>query len=76
MTCKNKRYKWYNYCNNGNGDWGFLWKDVHEEWKNKQGKKPSVIFYNPSNNALIYFSYIINTNKDSTEEEAKVGYDG
>ena len=54
MTRNNKKYKWYTSCNNGQGAWGFHWKDVHEEWKNKQGKNPSVHFSNPVNNALIY----------------------
>ena len=44
MTCDNKKYKWCTYCNNGQGAWGFQWKDGHEEWKNKQGKKPYLHF--------------------------------
>ena len=43
--------------------------------KNKQGKKPSVCFSNPSNNALIYCSYLMTTNEESTEEESKGGDD-
>ena len=75
MTCNNKNYKWCNSCNNGNGAWGFNWKDGHEEWKNKQGKKPSVRFSNPDTNAVIYCSYLMTTSEDSKEEEAKYGDD-
>ena len=39
MTCNNKKYKWCTSCNNGNGTWGFHWKDGHDEWKNYQGNK-------------------------------------
>ena len=75
MTRNNKKYKWCTSCNNGQGAWVFHWKDGHEEWKNKQGKKPSVRFSNPANNALIYCSYIITTNEDYKEEESKGGDD-
>ena len=47
MTRNDKKYKWCTSCNNGKGAWGFHWKDGHEEWKNKQGKKPSGRFSNP-----------------------------
>ena len=40
-----------------------------------QGKNPSVRFSDPSNNTVIYSSYIMNTNEESTEEEQKVGDD-
>ena len=63
MTHNNKKYKWCNSCNNGQDAWGFHWKDGHEEWKNKQGKKPSVRFSNPANNALIYCSYLMTTSE-------------
>ena len=43
--------------------------------ENNQGKKPSVCFSNPANNALIYCSYLMTTNVDSMEEEAKGGDD-
>ena len=33
MTRNNKKCKWRTYCNNGQGAWGFDWKDGHEEWK-------------------------------------------
>ena len=75
MTCNNKKYKWCNYCNNGQGAWGFNWNDGHEEWKNKQGKKLSVCFSNPTKNSVIYCSYLMTTNEDSTEEEQKGGDD-
>ena len=57
------------------GAWGFHWKDGHKEWKNKQGKKPSVHFYNPANNTVIYCSYLMVTSEESTEKEAKCGDD-
>ena len=75
MTQKNKKYKWCTSCNNGQGAWGFHWKDGHEEWKNNQGKKPSARFSNPTNNALIFWPYLITTNEESMEEEAKGGDD-
>ena len=67
------KYKWCTSYNNGQGTWGFHWRDGHEEWKIKQGKKPSVHFSNPANNAVIYFSYLMTTSEESTEEEAKGG---
>ena len=44
MTRNYKKYKWCTSFNNGKGAWGFHWKYGHEEWKNKQGKKPYVHF--------------------------------
>ena len=38
MNRNNKNYKQCTSFNNGQGAWGFHWKDGHEEWKNKQGK--------------------------------------
>ena len=70
MTRNNNNYNQCNYYNNGQGSWGFHWKDIHEEWKNKQGKKPSVRFSNPVTNTVIYCSYPMTTSEDSTEEEA------
>ena len=75
MTRNNKKYKWCISCNNGQGAWVFHWKYGHEEWKNRQGKNPSVHFSNPANNAVIYCSYLITTSEESMEEEAKVGDD-
>ena len=75
MTCNNNKYKWCISCNNGEGAWGFHWKDGHEEWKNMQGKKPSVRFSNPANNAVIYCSDLMTTSEESMEEETKGGYD-
>ena len=75
MTRKNKKYKWCISCNNGKGAWVFHWKDGHKEWKNKQGKNPSVHFYSPDNNAVIYCSYLMNTSENSIEEEEKGGDD-
>ena len=43
--------------------------------KKKQGKKPSVRFSNPANNAVIYCSYLITTSEELIEEEAKGGDD-
>ena len=71
MNRNNKKYKWCTSCNNGQGEWGFHWKNGHEECKKKQGNKPSVSFSNPANNTLIYCSYLMNTNEDSTEEGKK-----
>ena len=75
MTLNNKNYKWCNSFNNGQGEQEFHWKDGHEERKSNQGKNPSVNFSNPSTNALIYFSYLMTTSEESTEEEAKGGDD-
>ena len=75
MTRNSKKYKWCISCNNGQGAWGFHWKDGDEGWKNKQGKKPSVRFSNPSNNAVVYCSYLMTTSEESIEEEAKGGDD-
>ena len=71
MICNNKKYKWCIYCNHCQSAWIFHWKDGHKEWKNKQGKKPSVSFSNPANNAVIYWSYLIITSEESIEEEVK-----
>ena len=75
MTCNNKKYKGRTSWNNGQGEWVFQWKDGHEEWKIKQGKKPFFRFYNPSTNAVIYCSYLMTTSEESTEEEPKSGDD-
>ena len=72
MNRNNKKYKWCTSCNNGQGAWRFHWKDVHEEWKGKQGKNPSVRFSNPATNVVIYCSYLITTNEDSMEGKEKV----
>ena len=71
MTHNDNKYNWCTYCNNVQGAWGFHWKDGNEEWKNKQGKNPYVIFSIPAKNVLIYCSHLITTNDDSTEEEQK-----
>ena len=55
MTRNKKKYKWCTSCNNCQGAWGFHWKDGHEEWENKQDKKPFVHFSNPSTNTVIYY---------------------
>ena len=57
------------------GAWGFHWKDGHEEWENKQGKKPSGRFSKPATNAVINCSYLMTTSDNSIEEEAKGGDD-
>ena len=75
MKRNNKMNKCCKYCNNGQGAWIFHWKDGHEECKIKQSKKPSVCFFNVATNAVIYCSYLMNTNEKSTEEEAKGGDD-
>ena len=68
MTHNNNKYKWRTSLNNGNGAWGFQWKGGHDEWKTKQGKKSYIRFSNPSNNAIIYCSYLMTTSQESTEE--------
>ena len=68
MTCNDKKYKWCTSCNNGKGVWGFHWKDGHEEWKIKQGKKPSGRFSNPATNAVIYCSYLMITSDNYIKE--------
>ena len=75
MTRNNKKYKWCTSCNNGQGAWGFHWKDGHEECKIKQVKKPYIRFSDPATNAVIYCSCLMTTNEESIEEETKVGYD-
>ena len=42
MKRNNKKYKWCTSSNNGNGAWGFHWKDSHKECKIQQGKKPAI----------------------------------
>ena len=69
MTQNKKQYKRCTSCNNVQGAWGFHWKDGHEQWGNKEGKKPSVRFSNPATNAIIYCSYLMTTSEDSMEEE-------
>ena len=59
--------------NNGQGAWGFQWKDGHEEPKVKQGKNQYVCFSNPSTNAVIYCYYLMTTSEESTEEQPKGG---
>ena len=75
MNRDNKKYKWCISCNNGQGAWGFHWKDGHEEWKNKQGKKASGRFSKPAKNAVIYCSYLMSTSEESMEEESQGGDD-
>ena len=75
MTRNNNKHKLCISCNNGQGAWGFHWKDGQEEWKNKQGKKPYVHFFNPANNAVIYCSHQMTISEESIEEEAKGGED-
>ena len=66
MAHNDKKYKWCTYCNNVNDAWGFHWKDGHDEWKNKQGKKSSACFPNSATNAIIYCSYLMITREYST----------
>ena len=75
MTRNDKKYKWCTSYNNGQGAWGFHWKDGNQEWKIKQGKKPSVHFSNPATNAVVYFSYLMSTGEELIEEESKGGDD-
>ena len=73
ITRNDKKYKWCTSYSNGKGAWGFHWKDGHEEWKTKQGNKPSGRFPNPATNAIIYRSYLMTTGEESIEEEVKGG---
>ena len=57
MTRNNKKYKWCISCNNGQGAWGFNWKDYHRERKEKQVKNKLVQFSDSATNAVIYCSY-------------------
>ena len=66
MNRNNKKYKWCTSCNNGQGAWVFHWKDVHNEWGNKSGKKSSVHFSNPDTNHVMYCSYLMTTSEEST----------
>ena len=72
MTRNNNIYKWFAF-NNDNGSWGLYWKDGHDEWKNKPGKKSYVLFSNPAKKTIIYCSYLMTTSDDYTEEEEKCG---
>ena len=75
MTRNNKKYKWWTSCNNGQGAWVFHWKDGREECKTNQGKKLSIRFTNTSTNAVIYYSYLMTTSEESTEDKPKGGDD-
>ena len=68
MTRNDNKYKWCTSCNNGKGAWGFHWKNGYEEWKIKQGKKPSGRFSNPATNAVIYCSYLMTTSENYIKE--------
>ena len=68
MTHKNKKYKWCISYNNGQGTWGFLWKDDHREWKEKQAKNKVVQFSDSATNAVIYCSYPMTTSENYIEE--------
>ena len=63
MIHNNNMYKGCTSFDNGNVAWGFHWKVGHDEWENKQGKKSSVRFSNPDNNAIIYWSYLMNNSE-------------
>ena len=63
MTHNNKKYKWCISCNNGQGAWGFHWKDDHKEWKEKQAKNKLVQFSDSATKALIYCSYPMATSE-------------
>ena len=71
MNQNKNNYKCCTSWNNDNCAWGFHWKYVHDEWKNKQGHKSSVRFANPTTNERIYISYLMNTSEDSKKEEEK-----
>ena len=56
MTHNNKKYKWCISCNNGQGTWGFHWKDGHRWWKENQVKNKLVQFSDSATYAVIYCS--------------------
>ena len=64
MTRIKKKYKWCTSWNNGQGIWGFHCTDIHEECKDKQGKKSSLHFSNPATNHIMCCSYLMTTNED------------
>ena len=57
MNRNNKKYKWCTSYNNGNGAWGFHWKDGHEDWKNNQGKIVYFHFANYTTNNLLILTH-------------------
>ena len=61
--------------NNDICEWGFNWKDLHKEWKQKQESQKSVRFPDSATNAIIYCSYLMTTSEEYMEEEDKGGYD-
>ena len=62
MNRNNKKYKWCISCNNGQGAWGFHWKNGHEEWKIKQGKTDDMITYGLlAQESLREYSNIVNS---------------
>ena len=63
MNRNNTKYKWHTSYNNVQGSWGFHWKDGHKEWKDKLSKNPYASFSNPTNNAVIYCSYLMTTSE-------------
>ena len=76
MNRRKKIYKWCTSYNDGNDACGFHWNGGNDEWKNKQGKKSYVRYSNPATNAIIYWSYLMNTiEEESIEEEVKSDYD-
>ena len=48
MNLNKNHYKWCNYCNDGNGAWGYNWKVGQREWKENQAKDKSVHFADPA----------------------------
>ena len=54
---------------------GILLEGWQRGVENKQGKNPSICFYNPTTNAVISCSYLMTTSEESMEEEEKGGGD-
>ena len=75
MTQNNKKYKCFDFCNNGNSTWGFNWMGDHKEWREKKGKKNSVWFVDSDTNTMIYLSYNMAISEESMDEEQEGGDD-
>ena len=61
-------YKWYIYCNIGNGAWEYHWEINHTEWKNNQGKDKLVDFADTATNEIIYWSYLVSISDKYVKE--------
>ena len=69
MIHNSEKYKLCLSCNNCNGVWVFLWKDIHKEWGNKQGSKNYFLFSDSATNGMIYCSCLMVTSYYSMYKE-------